>query len=167
MINKDYGLTGIFKWVKERIVRGVEITLILYDAWDGDTNTYFTNLLEVNRVIEEEGGEWTISSVSILNEWIQLCNLHRYEPNRKPMSKKQSWRKWIIGWIPAEISFYDIEKPTFKGHYKDTLPMEILNKEVEGYRYKVSIKELDTLIGMYPNTYWCVNKVGKLKTSSF
>ena len=36
MINKDYGLTGIFKWVKERIVRGVEITLILYDAWDGD-----------------------------------------------------------------------------------------------------------------------------------
>ena len=42
--------------VKERIVRGVEITLILYDAWDGDTNTYFTNLLEVNRVIEEEGG---------------------------------------------------------------------------------------------------------------
>lgn len=45
MINKDYGLTGIFKWVKERIVRGVEITLILYDAWDGDTNTYFTNIL--------------------------------------------------------------------------------------------------------------------------
>jgi hypothetical protein len=62
---------------KNRLLKEVELTIIFYDTYDGDTNTYFILGSQWKELVLEDGRPFIIHGLEVpkLNFYIQLSNL--------------------------------------------------------------------------------------------